>query len=536
MSAPMQTIDAVAADSLDYSRKIRSGSTYMMKNTQPSEGSWATWGLTSTTENNFDLPPVVMNLSKSVFSGLIEVAAADVTAGVANGLFKLHNGMITPILNLALLSKAGTAVVADVKDVPQYSKILMPATTELSDFLTNSNFYLQPRAALASIAVHKAAALAQPGQFFNKTNCVGRKQIQVSTAGVTNAQGAVVDEDGDRIFAKGAFYFAADDCKTYGISQIPVVDWANCAGGTNSTVSTVNPRNFYFAYQIPLSQIRDSIFAYDKDLYFGETMTLRVTWNQSINVGYVHTQNAITVPASTATGGGVEVTEGTDVEGKFDAIANLGGVGASLLLPKFWLAVVKDPIIAGAVKAQVRSQGMKLLIPYPIRKKVPLAISGENTAQIDFSSAVGKNLLRIWSTVCYSTSEQGYQLAHNVNVGGLHYTALQTNLNGEQLQDSAMNVGYAEDYLFLRRTLEKSCIQHPQQYYRNSFWVDDWTGVKSIEYQDVNDVDCGIALGVEPLIYQAKVTTATATNVMYLFAIVQKVLNIGPEGVTVSNK
>lgn len=533
----MQSIDAVAADSLDYSRKIRSGSTYIMKNTQPSEGSWASWALSATTENNFDLPPVVMNLSKSVFTGLIEVAAADVTAGAVNGLFKLHNGMVTPILNIALLSKNTSILVADVKDVPQYTKILMPATTELSDFLTNSSFYLQPRnVAHADADAHKVAALAQPGQFFNKTNCSGRKQIAVSTAGVSNAAGAVVDEDGDRIFAKGAFYFAADNCQTYGLSQVPVIDWATCAGGTNTTVSTVNATNFYFAYQLPLSQIPDSIFNYDKDLYFGETMTLRVTWNQSINVGYVHTQNAINIPASTSTGGGVEVTEGTDVEGKFSGIANLGAAGAAHLNPKFWLAVVKDPIISGAVKAQVRSQGMKLLIPYPIRKKVPLAIAGENTAQMDISSALGKNLLRVWSTVCLSTSELGYRLAHNVNVGGLHYKYLQSSLNGDQLQDSAMSVAGAEDYLFLRRTLDKSVIQQPQQYYRNAFWVDDWTGVKSVEFKDVNDVDCGIALSAEPLLYQVKVTTATVTNNLYMFAIVQKVLSIGPEGITVSSK
>lgn len=529
------------APQLDYStaRKVVSSSGYRYTILYP-RGQDPTLQLSSTTRVDFEIPAEVMNLSRSYATGTITVPA-DAIANTYVG--KVHSGFLALFQNVKLAVVGGPGDLVDIQNLPLFSKVTMPATTRFQDFMNNPTTYIDSTDTEAEV-------LSSPTGFFNPAHCAGRVLGLVLAAGVqTDIAAGEVTADAGRIFQKGAFYIGQNDAKEVYEASNPKTCVSQCIGLTNVAIATASIG--YVAFQIPLNQIKESLFSVDKDLYFGKTLLLSIDLQQGQNLGYRHLAGAALAPttaASSIDASRIVSDHKTDAYGKFvdGTPAVFASTGPALSKLRIWLAKPDNEIAREAVKQLVESQGIDLYVPSVSYNMFthPVNTAGTVSSVIPLDASKGRSILRIWSSVAYGYANTGPQFCLNSNstgdkesrLAGYRYTEIQSKMNSVPEQDTKLSTTSSEDWLYLRDKLEGSVVQNPEMFGFNSFWLSDYTGVRCVDFDAVNQVMAGKPLGAAAANYSLEINcTAMGANMfnnLHTWAVFQRQLSIKNGAVT----
>lgn len=405
----------------------------------------------------FEIPTNVFNLSKSVLR--VSVTATG-QAGDYTGLV-LH-GALAFIRDIELYTQNGTRL-CFVTNLPRYMKVASSTDTPLEEFYGNTS-----------------------NNCFYKNNFInGSTNYKLSLA-----TGTAVNLATARIS-----------------TTLPYVEpQAFVTSGADNTDSTVN-------FDIPLSQLRNTIFDLNKDLYMGgEIVYLRITWNGLRNFGFSADDATLVNQNNATTTGALQSA----------TYANLN----------LYLAVEKNAEIVNQIKNKVNTSGMNILIDYIHSYSQILTANGAHSLSYKFSRGHGRRLKRIYCSPYFNTQNTGTGYIDNNYGGGVAITDLYTMLNNERLQQwtmaTATNTG-RDEYMILKEKLKGSSLQSLDQYQYNYFWLDSWDNLKTIERAET--VECGVPLDEEKK--WDLISTVGGARAWHTFAVVQRVLSISKEGILV---
>ncbi len=256
---------------------------------------------------------------------------------------------------------------------------------------------------------------------------------------------------------------------------------------------------------LPLSHLKNTILACDKDLFFGEIMILRVEWAAVNRIGF-RSEDPQDPTANTV-----------QAVGDYD-VSNLA----------LYLAVEKNQQIANSLMAKTQS-GFSMLVPYVHGYKTNLN-AGTASVSLRFNRGHGKNLLKIYHSA-FNNVETQNTAYEDSNIGGAKITSYYTMLNNSRLQEFNVQIGndVYDDYLIVKDDIQGSVIQDSAVYRYNWFHVDNWSGIDLKDSQGAFNKDAGIGLNLEQK-WDIYAETAAQLN-HYSFAVCQKVLTITSAGV-----
>jgi len=439
--------------------------------------------LNGTCISEFEITPgQVFNLSKS----FLEADIAFPTLAVADRASVAHTGFCAYIDQIEYLDASGKQLVW-IQNPQYYTKIVWPACTPQDDFLANS----VPPAGLGTIAgVH-----ALRTKLLNRSNVVpgvangGGVNTGVA-AGFTNGASALEAYTGVQHGIVGPLYAAGP----------PVI------GGVAVRI------------QMPLGQLYGTLFSCNKDLYFGQTTTIRITWNQSIKMGY--TMN----PAN-----------GT-------ALANLT-VSPSITNDRIRLAQQANPILAESIRADVNTKGINLCVPFVWTYKYSVAGAGAGVQQSivrKINKGHGQRLLRVWTAQFNSRADGGEAAAglytnycQNQNFNDFCFSEVYAQLDGNNLQENNLINENGDVYEFLQKKIEGSAGGSVNQYLSSAYMLNDFTPWKTTDFAKADTLISGISLAEEreyQITFRSNQIGGEPNNLFYMFVVCQRVLTIDKMG------
>lgn len=426
-----------------------------------------TLALNGTAYSEFEIvPSQVFNLSKSYLD--FDMVEAKHAAGSY-----AHNGFIAPIDSIELTTAGGRQLVY-LQNVPYMTKIMMRPTTAYDDFLSNPIPTVGGAVPPATIA-----------------DCGSRRCNMFHRNDSSNA--AAPDTLGCDITAT--------------LTGGPANTEEQFTGVSNWILSGANA-DMAIRYSIPLHQFAGSLLSVNKDLYFGQTIRMRVTWNQGKFWGF-----RAAIPA---------------VEGAAPAYTNCPTISNGRLR----LAIQANPISENAIKQRVLTEGIHLNVPYTHTFKYTQAAAGEISPTRKINKSHGQRLLRIYSTVFNAASESdgGAIYCQNYNVANLLFTQVRSQLDGKNLQDSNLIVANGDLYLALQDRLDKSVGGSLTAFFNSCYMLDDWTPWKTKDSKQGDTLVAGLSLDEERQ-YDITFTATQANPLVFQFIVCQKLLSISRDGV-----
>ena len=274
-------------------------------------------------------------------------------------------------------------------------------------------------------------------------------------------------------------------------------------GGSNTATPVIK-------FKIPLKELGiDSLLEMDKDLYFGEIVRLRLTWNTREKTGFYGT-----AAANNATG----------------AAAYAQDVAISNLVLR--LALQRDEKIVEHVRGKFSSGGISMLIPF-ITSYARSLNAAVQTVDLKLDANHGHSLLRVYHSVFSPSGTAAKEYQSDCGADAI-ITSYYTSLDRKKMQQFDLDVSEGDDYQYNRAILEGSTLQSQNVYQYNWFHCDDFSGFKSVEDRKayLQNVACGLPLSSEKT--WSFYGNCVAANTDHLTVVVtQKVLNITPSGISV---
>ena len=433
-------------------------------------------------------PGQVFNLSKSFLE-------ADITFPVlatAGRSTVAHTGFCAYIDQIEYLDASGKQLVW-IQNPQYYTKIVWPACTPQEDFLSNS------LPASAQLVDNVA------GQ---KTTLLNRSNV-IPAAG----NGGAVNTGVGAGFVNGATTLEAYTGVQHGIVGPAYVD------------GTANDGGLAIRLQIPLSLFYGTLFSCNKDLYFGQTTTIRITWNQGIKMGYTMT-----------------VANGTN-------LANLAA-SPSIQSDRIRLAQQANPIAAESIKKTVNDTGINICVPFvwTYKYSVAGATAGGATMEAGAQQSIvrkinkghGQRLLRVWTAQFNSQADSGLvngglytNYCQNQNFGNFCFSEVYSQLDGNNLQENNLINKNGEVYEFLQQKLEGSAGGSVNQYLSSAYMLNDFTPWKTIDFAKSDTQIAGLSLAEEreyQITFKANQIGTEGSNLFYMFVVCQRVLTINKLG------
>lgn len=426
-----------------------------------------TLALNGTAYSEFEIvPSQVFNLSKSYLDFDV------VKALTAAGYNYAHNGFIAPIDTIELTTAGGRQLVY-LQNVPYMTKVMLRPTTPYDDFLTNpisvpGNATIAAAGVSRTCAFHRSDSIAGTGA---ANDPLGQSIIQTIAGGT-----GLVQE-----------------------SYTGVSNWISSGNGAALAVR----------YSIPLNQFAGSLLSVNKDLYFGQTIRLRITWNQGKFFGF-------------------------EAASPIVAAANPYAVTPIISSGRLRLAIQANPISENAIKQRVLTEGVYLNVPYTHTFKYTYTATGPVSPTRKLNKSHGQRLLRIFTSMFNNAGEGtgGAYYCQNNNIGDLLFTRIRSQLDGKNLQDSDLITADGDLYTYLQDRLDKSVGGSITQFLNASYMLDDWTPWKTKDSKQGDTLVAGLSLAEERQ-YDITITTtaAQATQLIYQFVVCQKLLSITKDGV-----
>lgn len=410
-------------------------------------------------ESTFLLFPGAMNLSKSVLHFTITPVAAGGT-----DVNYLYMDALTCFRQIQLYDQQST-LLCDIQDIAPYTKVVWMSETPKDEFDNYDTAY----------------GGVGSGRFLRKSN--------------GNAAAAVADEaigtytrrpTGDDVQASISY-----DEKAYIIY-----------GGANTATPILD-------VSIPLSALYNTIFSVDKDMYFPQSLTLRLVWNSAGNVGF--SSDAVHAPLT-----GAAALVSADVQ-------NLA----------LYVCQEKNQMIVNQLKEKVMTSGLSFPIPYVYSYRTLSAQTAQQGSSIKLSAGNGQKLLKIYHTILPS-APAAYAVYNNSRTSTT-LVNYYSQINGDRLTQFNVALASHEDWLLIQEKLQGSITLNENIYRYNWFWCDDFTGQEKLAIKkplDDNEIK-GLPLTEGEVRYDF-VAQCDATVYMHMdFAITQKMLNITAQGIII---
>lgn len=463
-------MDIKRSPEIDYAPKASSHGSYRISKVLPLGNSTATLAASSTTEVQFEIPNKVYNLSKSTLDFEMRL----VESGTSSAVSRIHNLGLSMFDRVSLYDRSGVYLM-DVTNCNYYTNAVGQYVTPIDELLTNDS---------SRGGATQALARANDMGFNNFRSNVA---VPTATPGVANAS------NGTRISATGA---AA--APSLGSTEHTYFSQGVARDGSNAGDIHVN-------FSIPLAELHHTICSLDRDLYFGQSMILRIQFAAVNQLGWV-------APSATDIATSAAVLDGA----------------VTLSNMQMNLAVEVSPPAVESIQNKVRSSGLELLIPYVYSYLFASSSGTSSNVQYRFNSGHGQRLMNIYHAV-YNTGATPNVAYDKSNLASAKIVSYQTSLDNVQLQEVRPVCAEGDDYMLHRELLEKSCIQNQNIYRHNKVHVDSWRSGKCAEWKKHDGVADGLSLDNER-IWNAEFTTASAAYRHMTFAIAQRSLKINNNG------
>ena len=488
---------------LDYSKVLSSHPTYALSRILPLSGSQdTTITAAGGNETIFEIPSKVYNFSRSRLDFTLNIPRSN--AGGDNFTYVFKDA-IGPIRQMQLYTRAGLYL-CDIPYFNNYTKIARKPFTSLKDFLDLDILYSG-----GSLPGGKNSSV---GSFLQRNNLINTEAGN-SQATVTNANlktPSKLNRRHDNSIASISYtepqYFESS-----------AIDGANA--------------NLFFNVSIPFKEIKNCLLALDKDLYFGgEVLILRIVWDSTNKVVF----NAV---LNGANGG----TQPATAPAQYPAAVNLEVKSMTL-----YMAIEKDPaIVTDIINATATDQGLSVLSDYIFSYKFNIGPTNNPSITLRFNRGHGRKLKFVLAApfftetlnTMYDHSNVGISGAAGALTGdgytyGTKITSFYTLLNNNRLQEFDLVTANGDDYKYLQNHIKDSVLQNGNIYSYNWVWIENFCGEKTIDVHP--NLDCGLPLDIEQKwdIYYTcpNIAGVAPTLNHYLFGIVQRLLRINKDGIT----
>jgi hypothetical protein len=389
----------------------------------------------------FDIPAACVNFGRSI----LRFNMASVAASGAGTFNWQHHDLISPIVQIQLHTRGGVKL-CDVLDLDHYSKIALKSDVKISDV--------------------------------NNT-----PDTTVNQFGLTRGN-----------LAAGYTPLAADGeaNSNYGFQY--------CTAGGNNGANPVKNN-----ISIPLSQIKNTILALDKDFYFGEVLQLRISWNDSAHKYWYSVLG--TDPADTP-------------------VTHAGATTITGL--QLYLAMETDPYICQGLHAKVESGGLQTIIPYVYSFNNPLTAATRHNISVRLNGSMGRHVKKIYHIPFNGVD--GANTRYVCNNDGTNIVSYGTSLDNQRRQEYDITTATFEDWDVIKNMLPDALVTACFNNYRfNWFVLEKFSG----EEDDMADVvDSGLPLDVERKWDITLNTSNTAFN-HHTFVVVTRALSITREGIMI---
>jgi len=402
---------------------------------------------TSNPESIFELPPKVMNFSRSIIK-----YTATPTAGGANAANWLFQDCVAGIRQMQLYTRGGKYL-CDINNLDHYTKIVLKSDVKKSESheidiagATNNTLYGVVAGALATYKYDQTAADANPSVY---------RPVYITPSTASN-------------------------------SATPVLNM-----------------------ELPLSQIKNTLLALDKDLYFNEVILLRIVWNPYTSWGFKSVQadpDALTDP----------------VTGAVALAANIAITNLTLKL-----ALESNEIINRGLIDKVQREGMHVVVPYVYGFKYTAAgTPTTQTVTLRLNRANGMHLKKIYHSLFNATETIATRFL-NTNINKTNIVSYYTMVDNVRRQQFDVVTANDDDIDYVAGNIKGSVIANCDIYRYNWFVLE-----KFDEGHDTatDCVDSGLPLDIEHK-WDFYATTSAANYNHYSFIVTTKLLSIMPMGV-----
>lgn len=448
---------------IKFTSDVASHGSYRMSRVLPLGSASVTLNATSTSETQIEIPTKVFNLAKSSLDFLVSCPI------VTNQVTNLHALGDHAIDRISAYSREGVFL-CDLVNFAPYSRAMYPYLHKQSELLTKDS--------MLGGATAAAAQAKDKGHGFFPSNAAAASTQVAHTPNAKRLTAALDDGAADRAYVEPQY--------------------VTCS--TDNTASAFN-------VSIPFSSFKHSILAMDKDLYFGQSIILRIHWNSVNKLGW----SADTID-DYATGAADLASAVT--------VTNI----------RVYLAIENNPVIVQSLVQRVRSQGMELTIPYVYSYLFNSASGTSSNVQQRLNAGHGQRLLSVYHVVS-DTTATGRDAVNITNVADDKVVSSQASLDNVNLSEFRPAEAQGESYVLLKPILEGSAVASKDIYDYNRVHVNTWRSGRMCDYSD-NDsamVMDGLSLDSER-IWNLEQTTASAAYRQYSFFVVQRQLRIQPDG------
>lgn len=565
--------DLVTGTEIDYRPKTFENGSYRYTRILPVQGPRVIdLSATAVGTTTIELPAKVFNLSKSQLRFNMTLnAQGPEAANVGPGL-AIHADTIPCIDRLSLFTRSGIYI-CDITNFNTFMKVTNKWTQSVEelcsndvgeplDYGTTANPYVTTRtngfqacrsaafnlpqqqkikrlglsaslpADLPTLnAAMKAGTLTTPGVFVDAIDADHAASTQ-SLASAIGAFGSQINQ----LFNGNYFPPVINGCGTIPETEQRYVFTVGRASGMSADSAT---HLTSLQYLIKLGQIPHSIFAVNKDLYFGETLVLQINWATTPRIAYKYP--AYTYAAG-ATGDNTHAAYMRESHPNNVSVDDGNLVTDNTAFNKIYdcqlyLAVETNRLLIETIVRQMSTNGLRVLCPYMIAQKYTSTASETQNVQQRLNRAWGRSLLRVYHSV-FNESERNHLAYDNNNLDGAKVKELYTTLDNDRLQESNL-VAYKtgstsanEDYQALAELIKGTSYQSPTHFQMNWSWVDDWTGRSPVHHRVYDIAETGLSLSTERL-WQIYLSMTSAAYNHYSFFITQKLLTITPSQIMI---
>lgn len=240
-------------------------------------------------------------------------------------------------------------------------------------------------------------------------------------------------------------------------------------------------------FNFNLGKLKDSIFGYNKDLFFGSSnrMKLVVVWNSPNKTIYTNSYNNYT-----------------------------SGININNLHLK--LCVEKNPLIISEVKNNV-NKGFEIITPYLHTYHNPISSTFFNK-YYEFNLTHGFRLNKIYFTVYNDNDHNEMEYERNI------ITNFYTSINDKKTRLIDYDTSKYDDYFELKQKLKGSCILSANEYYYNHTFIEDFTNENFTN--DNDNLLSGYILTSDKMKYTVNINLTSNTGQFIMYVVTQKKLLI----------
>ena len=424
-----------------------------------------------------------------------------------NGLVGLVNSFTDclPIDSIQLQTANGQ-VLANIQNAQIYSKVSQALALDLDEYSSRGPVYGDT--VLGTALPISQITGCQPANA--TTASLARTTAQLFQSRPSDASIIDVAAGGDVACVASAN--PADQASGTDISGrlVPQRLVSGAIGANNN-----NAANFSVRFKIPLKTFLGTIFAMDRDLYFGQNLQLIIYWKPLDNWFFSC--------ADAAAG----------------ASASLSGVlnaNNTFTISNYYLYMSEDINAENVAyhKNEVNTKGVEVLVPYTNCSQITTAAAaGTYTISTPLTPGTGLALKRC-ITIPVNSANTLKRTANNFNVGGVKFSQNQSSLDGRPLQDQFMIFANSDLWNYMYRLIKNSPAGLSQRTFEECcFMMDNFSDADDSTHFYENDCkESGLKVPQAMTYENTFVQTSTASLILAQYQTWCRLLVINSSGIS----